>query len=309
MFASQNFKRRLFSAYSQLLSVVQTAQNAAIRAAINMGVFEKIPPSGDCISATDLSTTLQVHKDLLSESRPKCKVKQHIINKKPKTLVRVMRACTSTHLFQEVSPLHYAHNAFSAIFLVAANRDMFQQMYDFLGQGVYAIPHFLASINYQNPTDYDNSAFQYGHHTSLGFWEYLKEDPERAKVFNSGMRSLATVGGAARSAGPYPFEEQLGTEDVKETDVAIVDLGGGRGQALRAIKTAYPRLKGRMVLQDMRDVIEDAKADGLPSFIEPMAASFFEPQPVKGKHTRKSICHRGLGPIFFESVTSCPSCS
>ena len=67
------------------LSIVQTAQNAAIRAAINMGVFEKIPPSSDCISATDLSTTLRVNKDLLSESRAKFKVKQHITNKKPKT--------------------------------------------------------------------------------------------------------------------------------------------------------------------------------------------------------------------------------
>lgn len=60
-----------------------------------------------------------------------------------------MRACTSTHLFQETSPSHYTHNAFSAIFLLPANRDMFKQMYDFLGQGVYAIPRFLESIKYK----------------------------------------------------------------------------------------------------------------------------------------------------------------
>ena len=239
----------------------------------------------------------------VSQGQRKCKVKQHITH--TKTLVRVMRACTSTHLFQEVSPLHYAHNAFSTIFLVPANRDMFRQMYDFLGQGVYAIPHFLASINYKNPTDYNNSAFQYGHHTSLGFWEYLKEDPERAKVFNSGMRSLATVGGAAGSAGPYPFEEQLGTEDIKEIDVAIVDLGGGRGQALRAVKAASPGLKGRMVLQDRKDVIEDAKVDGLPTFIEPMVASFFEPQPVKGKHIEYLPLVSGAN--LFLIRDSCPS--
>ena len=172
---------------------------------------------------------------------------------------------------------------------------MFKQMYDFLGKGVYALPQFLESTEYQNPTDYDNAAFQYGHNTSLGFWEYLKEDPERAKIFNNGMQSLATIGGAARSAGPYPFDEKLGIEEVDETDVAIVDVGGGRGQALEAIKTAYPTLKGRMMLQDMRDVIEDAKASGLPSFIEPMVASFFERQPVEGKH-RKSTClwHRDI---------------
>ena len=67
-----------------------------------------------------------------------------------------------------------------------------------------------------------------------------------------------------------------------EGEVLIVDVGGGRGQALSAIKECYPRLEGRMVLQDQAEVVEDAKRIGLPGFIEPMAASFFEPQPVKG---------------------------
>ena len=194
-----------------------------------------------------------------------------------------MRACTSTHLFQEVSPAHYIQNPFSAIFLLPSNRDMFKQMYDFLGRGVYTMPHFLESTKYRNPTDYNNSAFQYGHHTSLGFWEYLKEDPERMKVFSSGMQSLTTIGGASRSAGPYPFDKELEMEEVKDSDVVIVDVGGGRGQALQAIKAAFPGLKGRMVLQDVGDVVEDARASRLPSFIEPMAASFFERQPVEGK--------------------------
>ena len=43
-----------------------------------------------------------------------------------------------------------------------------------------------------------------------------------------------------------------------------------------------------MVLQDVPEVIEDAKASGLPSFIEPLAASFFEAQPVPGKEIRAS---------------------
>ena len=224
-----------------------------------------------------------------------------------------MRACTSTHLFHEVSPSHYAHNAFSALFLVPSNRDMFKQMYDFLGQGVYALPRFLASTHYRNPTDYNDSAFQYGHHTSSGFWEYLKEVPERTELFNSGMQSLATIGGAASSAGPYPFEEELGREDVGGADVAVVDVGGGRGQVLRVIKALAPRLKGRMVLQDVRDVIEDAKAAGLPSFIEPMAASFFEPQPIKGKVKKiryippASII--GAAPTIFLLISSSSSSS
>lgn len=162
---------------------------------------------------------------------------------------------------------------------------MFSQMYDFVGKAVYTMPAFLASTKYQNPTNYMDSPFQYGHQTRLGFWEYLKEDPERMKLFSSGMQSLATVGSGMRSSGAYPFEEELGREEVKETDVLVVDVGGGRGQALEAIKASWPASKGRMVLQDVRDVIDDAEASELPGFIEPMAASFRERQPVEGQYT------------------------
>ena len=200
-----------------------------------------------------------------------------------------MRACTSSHLFQEISVLQYTHNAFSLIFLIPSNRDMFKQMYDFLGQGVYTIPDFLKSTGYENPTKYVNGAFQHGHRTKLGFWEYLKQDPERQRVFNSGMQSLATIG-AAKSAGPYPFDEELRKENVGDKDILIVDVGGGRGQALEAIISSFPGLKGRMVLQDVKDVIEDAIASGLPDCVEPMATSFFEPQPVQGTYA----LHRNL---------------
>ena len=194
-----------------------------------------------------------------------------------------MRACTSTHLFVETSPEHYKHNEFSSIFLVSSNRDMFQQMYDFAGQAVYSLPAFLASSDWRNPTEYARSAFQYGHRTELGLWEYLKEDSERTKVFNSGMRSLATISDSSKSAGAYPFDEELAKESVTDTDVLVVDVGGGRGQALESIKATFPQLKGRMILQDVQEVIDDARAGGLGGNIEPQVASFFDSQQVKGK--------------------------
>lgn len=213
-----------------------------------------------------------------------------------------MRALASSHLFCETSPSHYTHNAFSSVFLIPANRDMFKQMYDFLGLGVYTMPQFLESTQHQNPTDYHSGAFQYGHRTKLGLFEYAKEDPERVKTFNSGMQSLATIGAGRRSAGSFPFDKELDPEEISNTDVAIVDVGGGRGQALEAIHEVFPSLEGRMVLQDVPEVIEDAKASGLPSFIEPMAASFFEGQPVQGREIRTHP--RGVEQIPFQSLSS-----
>lgn len=160
---------------------------------------------------------------------------------------------------------------------------MFKQMYDFLGKGVYSLPEYLPSTGWKNPEEYDNSAFNFGHKTKLGFWDYLKQDPERLKVFNSGMRSLATIG-TVTGGGPYPFGEELGTEKCAEGEALLVDVGGGRGQALEAIRESFPELegKGKLVLQDLPDVIADAKAGGLHESIEVHPASFFEPQPIKG---------------------------
>ena len=212
-----------------------------------------------------------------------------------------MRALTSAHLFQELSPSCYTHNAFSSIFLTPSNRDMFKQMYDFLGLGIYTMPSFLETIQYRNPIDYGNGAFQYGHRTKLGPFEYVKADPERLKVYNSAMQSLATVGDARKAAGSFPYD-QLGNEGVSDTEVLIVDVGGGRGQALKAIREVFPHLKGKMVLQDVSDVVEDAKSSGLPSFIEPMATSFFEPQPIKGMRVPLRILT--IGRLLITAVRS-----
>ena len=200
-----------------------------------------------------------------------------------------MRALVSCHLFCETSPSHYTHNAFSSIFLIPENRDMFKQRYDLLGLGVYAMPQFLESTRHQNPTDYHRGAFQYGHRTELGLFEYMKQNPESVKTFDSAMQSLAMKHDAGRSAGAFPFDKELNPEEIRDTYVVIVDVGGGRGQVLKAIHEDYPSLRGRMVLQDVPEVIEDAKASGLPSFIKPMAASFFEAQPVQGKEIRASL--------------------
>ena len=52
---------------------MQTAQNSAIRTAINMGVFEKIPSSGSGISVIELATELEVDARLLGESKKQAK--------------------------------------------------------------------------------------------------------------------------------------------------------------------------------------------------------------------------------------------
>lgn len=145
------------------------------------------------------------------------------------------------------------------------------------------MPYFLRSTRYRYPIEYSAAPFQYALNTPLGFWEYLDEDPQRARLFNSGMRSFqSTTTSKSLGCTHHFYEELLQAAEIESSDVAVVDVGGGRGQALEGIKAQFPDLKGRMILQDREDVIQDAKAKGLPESIETMAVSFFEAQIVEG---------------------------
>ena len=40
----------------------------------------------------------------------------------------------------------------------------------------------------------------------------------------------------------FPFETELNSEPVKEGEVVLADVGGGRGHALERVKQRFPRL-------------------------------------------------------------------
>lgn len=61
------------------------------------------------------------------------------------------------------------------------------------------------------------------------------------KNFNVGMRSQATV---HQFENPYRFDKELNKDPVKEDEIVLVDMGGGRGHAFERIKERYLGLKG-----------------------------------------------------------------
>lgn len=62
--------------------------------------------------------------------------------------------------------------------------------------------------------------------------------------------------------------------------VLLVDVGGGTGRDIANFHENYPGIPGRLVLQDLPSVIQDAK--NLPAAVELLAHDFFETQPVEG---------------------------
>ena len=76
----------------------------------------------------------------------------------------------------------------------------------------------------------------------------------------------------------FPFEEELSHNMTPETPL-FVDIGGGVGHQCVAIRTKFPKLPGRIILQDLQPMVAQAiPAEG----VEAMAHDFWTPQPVKG---------------------------
>lgn len=154
-------------------------------------------------------------------------------------------------------------------------------MYDYNGRAVFASPEFLKSRQWRDAGSYADCAFMLGSRTELPMWEYRDRDDERKRVFDLGMQSEIV---ASLSTGK-PFSEELAArENEREKERSVVDVGGGRDQALEQIRIDHSEPAGRFVLLDLASVIDDAVSAGLPSWMEPVAGSFFDPLPIHGSH-------------------------
>jgi hypothetical protein len=118
------------------------------------------------------------------------------------------------------------------------------------------------------------------------FWEMLSEYPKRSKAFNL---SMATLDEVLPVTGMYDYG-WIG-EYVKNGDPSrslIVDVGSGKGQALKRILESCPAIPAsRLVMQDRTIVIEEVEEfkDEALLDVKKIPHDFFKEQPVKGENS------------------------
>jgi len=78
----------------------------------------------------------------------------------------------------------------------------------------------------------------------------------------------------------FPFERELA--DCPPDEVAIVDVGGGYGHLLKAVRSQLPGVKGKLVLEDLPETV--AAAGHIGDNIDVQPYNFLKDmQPVKGE--------------------------
>jgi hypothetical protein len=145
---------------------------------------------------------------------------------------------------------------------------------------VLALPAQLKKTGYKNPANGTDCAFQLGFETPLHFFDFLKEHPEAASQFNNHMSAYHQGRPSWMDSGFYDVPALI--KAVGEEDALLVDMGGSVGHDLSEFRRKWSDAPGRLVLQDLPKVLEQARTMSLHPSIEIMDHDFFTEQPVRG---------------------------
>lgn len=119
------------------------------------------------------------------------------------------------------------------------------------GVTMMGLNDYYRQHGYTTPADPQNTptVFTRGF-KDVGYFEWLTQNPELYTVFNKAMafHSLTGVDGIATA---YPWNKlSPGGPD----GVTVVDVGGGKGHAVKEVIRFHPEVAGHAVLQDLENV-------------------------------------------------------
>lgn len=141
------------------------------------------------------------------------------------------------------------------------------------------IPEFLRTTSFRNPEGATTGPLQYAEKMDEVIWDWLPKNPDYLDSCNTFMEG-------DRGSRPswlewFPVQERI-IDGFKggETDVLFVDVAGGRGHDLAAFKKKFPDAPGRLVLEDLKHVLDESVVEDVK--IERQPFDLFNAQPVQG---------------------------
>ncbi|KAI9151562.1 O-methyltransferase hmp5 [Paramyrothecium foliicola] len=221
-------------------------------------------------------------------------------------ITRTMRVIVANGIAVEISPDTYAHNAKSQALLPEALGCVACVSVDFM-RTWGAVPEYVKTHTREDLYDIRKSPFSFmTGHEGKTYYEVLDLDHQQRHLWNTTLQNMEKN---FPILGMFPFpslEEQIKAEPDRPF---IVDVGGGRGQALRALqKECGGSFGSKLVLQDLPIVIDTLDAAELPG-IEPMKYDIFTPQPVKNAHVyfMRRLLHDFYDPVCVEILRNTAS--
>jgi hypothetical protein len=245
---------------------------------------QQAPPSSrllEMIFAFTLSRSIAVAAqfgvaDLLKDGPKSAEELAQAIGVYPRSLYRMLRALAGAGVFAEETDRHFSLTPLSELLRGDAPeslRAFAAMMADEVNFEMWAeLPY---SIQTGKPAA--------SHKLGMPWFEWLGQNPAKAKAFNDAMTSLS-AGAVVAVVGAYDFS---GINN-------LVDVGGGHGLLLASVLSKYLNMKG--VLYDAPSVIAGATdllaAHGVAGRCETVGGDFLKSVPAGGDaYILKHIIH------------------
>lgn len=241
----------------------------AIRIAIDLNIFELVAQKSRTLD--DLAQTTKANARLIK---------------------RILRLVTAVGYLQQKEVDKWEATPLTNVLASPVFRNWLIVHYDDRMNIYGDFPSWLKKHDYQTSwvDDKDNISNQiYG----TDIWSFYDQHPEVARQFESAMSIQENFPPEMTPA--YPFAAGFDGIKTDPEAVTFVDVGGGRGQAIKSVKKAYPGVPGRFIVQDLPFTIEKLDQSELQKEgFEAMPHDFFKPQPVKGAKFYHRKCHSML---------------
>ncbi|KAM7223397.1 Sterigmatocystin 8-O-methyltransferase [Rhypophila decipiens] len=251
--------------------------SAALEVLVKTGAVEKVPSQPNTsIPASDLARATNMDISALQ---------------------RLMRLAISNGIFVEPSPDVYAHNSTSIAY--DALGPFFLMTIAHSGASSY-LPDYFASHAPNDILDLKKSPYAYSKgKEGLTYYECLDLEPEFRKIWNAVLQIMEKN---MPITGMFPFESLKEQVEREPERAFIVDIAGGRGQALLKLQEEIPGLfGGKLILQDLPVVVDSLRDEELPG-VEKMGYDIFTRQPVESAHVyfMRRILHDFYNPPCVE---------
>ncbi|CAI7623543.1 unnamed protein product [Penicillium viridicatum] len=262
----------LLEAARSLVYALETPREAMIRYCWSQATL---------YASVETAVDLGIFAILSKDERPKSATElAHATCADPVLLARILKHLCAMGVILETGPNEYRRTGISISLSLQRYNDAYPCMTNCITSGVLALPAQLKEDGYANPANGKECAFQRGFRTDLHFFEFMKENPEAASQFNNHMSVYHQGRPSWMDVGFYDVPSLF--SNVAQDDVLLVDVGGGMGHDLSEFKRKWSDAPGRLVLQDLPDVIAQAKAGQLHPSVKAMEHDFFTEQPIKG---------------------------
>ena len=237
---------------------------AGLKTCMDLKVFDILGESADFVSIAELSKRTGADEALLS---------------------RILRHVAAMGGIREKEPLAYASTPFSDALRRKEINAGIDFVFDISAPVATALPKWLQKIGYKDPLSSNECCWHVAKRTEKGLFDYLNDHPGELATFAAHMSGYSENRGIWLDV--YPISRILEGADAEGT--LLVDVGGGRGHDMERFRLrASQQHPGRIVVQDLPLVVDQAKKDRVDSSIEFIAHDFFKPQPVKRKQLPSS---------------------